>query len=225
VLDIGCGRGEFLALLKREGIPACGVEIDPDMVAFCRQRGLDVIQMDAVEFLAGLEDASLGGIFCAQVVEHLTSDYLLRMLDLAYQKLRPDAPIVIETVNPKSLVVFSSAFYIDPTHVKPVHPEWLRFALEHVGFYEVRFLWSSPPAEEARLRPLPISGDLSEAERHRLALLNEDIEKLNGLIYGPQDYAAVARRFVWPRRSAASSDRPEPRGEPALLARPPTNGA
>ena len=102
VIDIGCGRGEFLELMREQGIGSRGIDIDKDMVEFCRLKGLEVEMADAVTFLEYLKDQSLDGIFIDQVVEHLEPAYLVKMLGLCYQKMREGHYIVIETVNPLS---------------------------------------------------------------------------------------------------------------------------
>src|SRR5215210_3028056 len=94
VLDVGCGRGELLALLRDAGVEARGVDADPDMVAYARGEGLDVEQADAVSHLESLQDGSLGGIFMGQVVEHLPASMLVRTLELAAEKLRPGGLLV-----------------------------------------------------------------------------------------------------------------------------------
>ena len=100
VLDVGCGRGEFLDLLRAAGISARGIDLNDEMAAVCRERGLDATAGDALSYLLSLPDGSLGGLFAAQVVEHLEPDYLMRFLDAAYHKLRPGSKIVLETINP-----------------------------------------------------------------------------------------------------------------------------
>ena len=100
VLDVGCGRGEFLELLKSRGIRGRGLDLNHEMAEVCRAAGLDVVERDVVSYLEPLPDGSLGGLFAAQVVEHLEPGYLLRFLELAFHKLRPGAPIVLETLNP-----------------------------------------------------------------------------------------------------------------------------
>src|SRR5262249_41483255 len=91
VLDVGCGRGEFLDLLASRGIRARGLDLNHEMVEVCRARGLDVAEGDVVSYLHAQPDGSLGGLFAAQVVEHLAPSYLLRFLELACHKLRPGA--------------------------------------------------------------------------------------------------------------------------------------
>jgi O-antigen chain-terminating methyltransferase len=187
VLDIGCGRGEFLSLLREAGIEASGVDTDADMVAFARGEGLDVQRRDALAHLADLSDVSLGGIFCAHVVEHLEEEALVRLLALSHAKLRPGGLLVAETPNPRTLVTLRT-FFADSTHVRPLHPDTLSFLARHAGFdrIEIRYLNDVPP--EGRLRPVPLpDGPARDA-------LHENVERLNEVIFGPQDYALLARK-------------------------------
>ena len=122
VLDVGCGRGEFLALLASEEIEARGVDSDPGMVARCQARGLDASLGDANDHLEGIEDRTLGTVFCAQVIEHLPVNELLRLLELSARKLKPGGLFVAETVNPHSIPALKT-FWVDLTHQHPVFPE------------------------------------------------------------------------------------------------------
>ena len=122
VLDVGCGRGEFLDLLGEAGVQARGIDIDQGMVNVSRGKGHDVVLADAISYLAGLEDASLGAIFTAQVVEHLPYPEFVRLLELSVEKLRPGGVFVAETVNPHALFAFKT-FWVDPTHRNPIYPE------------------------------------------------------------------------------------------------------
>src|SRR5437868_8658898 len=117
VLDVGCGRGELLALLRDEGIESRGIDPDADMVAFARGEGLDVEQADAVSYLESLDDGSLGGIFMGQVVEHLPPGMLVRTLELSAQKLRDGGLLIAETINPLSPLAFRNYFEIGRAHV------------------------------------------------------------------------------------------------------------
>lgn len=194
ILDIGCGRGEFLNLLKEAAIPARGIELNGDFVDICRDKGLDVEKVDALSYLANLKDGDLGGIFAGQVIEHLSSGQLARLVKLAYEKLRPGGYFVAETINPTCLSVFAKSFYIDPTHIKPVHPETIQFILESEGFDFVKLHFLSPPPDEHKLAPISISDSLSPEEKTRYRLMNENIVKLNQLLYSYEDYAVVARK-------------------------------
>ena len=170
VLDCGCGRGEFLALLREAGVEARGVDADADMVAYARGEGLDVEQADLVAHLESLEDGSLGGVFAAQVVEHLPPPVLLRFLELAHAKLRPGGVLAAETINPLSPLALRN-YFADLTHAQPLVPETLAMLARHAGFAEVemRFLNAPEPAEGADPR-------------------------LNEIVFAPLDYAILARR-------------------------------
>src|SRR5438270_2086791 len=133
VLDLGCGRGEFLALLRDAGIEARGVDADADMVAFARGEGLEVEQADAVAHVEGLAAGSLGGIFAAQVVEHLPPAALQRLLGLAAAKLRPGGLLVAETINPLSPLALRN-YFADLTHAQPLVPETLELLAQQAGF-------------------------------------------------------------------------------------------
>jgi len=191
VLDVGCGRGEFLALLRHAGVDARGIDADADMVAYARGEGLDVEQADALAHLETLPDGSLGGIFCAQVVEHLPPPTLLRFLELAHAKLRPDGLFVAETINPLSPLALRS-YFADLTHAQPLVPETLALLARQAGFEDVETRFLNEPPEHERLRAVDLPDDARlDAARAALA---DNVERLNGLLYGPLDYAILARR-------------------------------
>jgi len=190
VLDIGCGRGEFLQLLREEGIDAHGIDTDPDMVAFCRGEGLDVERQEALSYLSRLEEGELGGIFCAHVLEHLRPSALLRLLELAQEKLRPDGLFVAETPNPRTLISLST-FFADLTHAQPLHPETLEHLVRQAGFRSVEIRYLNAPAGEDRLQPVELP-DGEEFAAARWAL-DANVERLNEVIFGPQDYAVLGR--------------------------------
>jgi O-antigen chain-terminating methyltransferase len=189
VLELGCGRGEFLELLRDAGIDGRGVDLNPDMVRRTRELGLSAEVGDVVDFVASREPGSAGGIFAAQLVEHLPPRVLGGFLEGCCRALRPGGRLVLETVNPRSLVALVEAFYRDLTHEKPLHPETLDFALRAAGFREVELRYSSPVPQRARLSPL------TELEAGRGAsTLNRNFEKLNQFLFGEQDYAAIATK-------------------------------
>ena len=190
VLDVGCGRGEFLQLLRQAGIGAQGVDLDDDLARWCRERGLVVRGMDALEYLAELRDGELDGIFCAQVVEHLRTADLLRFVDLAYQKLRPGGRIVIETLNPESLLVLYRWFWMDLTHERLVHPDTLMFLLRSKGFGDVDCDFVPPPPGPLHIPPLHFAADPPA----QLQEFNAATQHLNRLLYSSFDYAVMAVR-------------------------------
>jgi glycosyltransferase involved in cell wall biosynthesis/SAM-dependent methyltransferase len=134
VVDVGCGRGEFLDVLAAAGVAATGVDSDPGMVARCREKGHDsTVLGDGVAYLDGLVDGSLGLVFSAQVVEHMPPDMLERFLAVAARKLRPGGLLVAETVNPHSAAALK-AFWVDVTHQHPLFPETMLALCRIAGF-------------------------------------------------------------------------------------------
>lgn len=186
VLDIGCGRGEFLALLREQGISARGIDLNASMVEVCREQGLQADTADALTFLRAQPDASLGGLLAAQVVEHLEPGYLTQLLDAAAAKLRPGAPIVLETINPACWFAFFESYVRDITHVRPIHPDTLRFLLVASGFQRIDVQFRAPYPEHEKLRPVHgLPADAAET-------INGNTSKLNSLLFTYLDYAAIA---------------------------------
>lgn len=182
VLDIGCGRGEMLELLREAGVEARGVELDVELAASAAAAGFDVQAGDGIEALGSVPDASLGGVVLLQVVEHLTPGQLCDVVALASEKLRPGGVLVAETVNPMSLYVFANSFYVDPTHHSPVHPAYMLFLARQASFATARIDWRTPLPEGVELeRPGDTVGDAN-------------VEKLNNLLFSSQDYALIAER-------------------------------
>jgi SAM-dependent methyltransferase len=198
VIDLGCGRGELLAALNEAGITARGVDSNPEMTAIARERGLDVVEGDALVALQTAADQSLGGLVAAQVVEHLEPAYLLRLLEVAYDKLRPSAPIVIETINPACWLAFFSSFIRDFTHVRPVHPDTLQYLLRAHGFERVTIRYSAPVPESVKLKVANLPADVltsTESSAHAISgvahAVNANAAILNSLLFTHLDYAAI----------------------------------
>ena len=189
LIDVGCGKGEFLELMREAGIEAKGVDLDLDMVLHCKERGLEVQRRDALDYLAEQPDDSVGGIFSAQVIEHLTSAQLATLVSLAWQKLKPGGVAILETLNPESLFVHYKWFWMDPSHVRLVHPQTLQFLLESAGFAEVSSQFASPPAGVIPIPPLATGANGSATDE-----FNRATDYLNKLIYGDQEYFVVARK-------------------------------
>jgi O-antigen chain-terminating methyltransferase len=176
ILDLGCGRGEFLDAAKAAGLPARGIDLNQESVALCRSKGLEVEQGDMFTYLDSLADGSLGGAYCAQVVEHLAPAAVPRLVKLLARKLRLGALVAIETPNPECLAIFATHFYIDPTHTRPIPPVLLRFYLEEAGLGRVEIERLAPAVES-----MPALAELPPAVRDTF--------------FGGLDYAIFARKL------------------------------
>ena len=187
VLDIGCGRGEFLDLLRQQGVPARGLDINHEMVEVCRERGLEAVEADALTYLRGLSDESLGGVFAAQVVEHLAPEYLVALLQQIHDVLRPGGIVALETVNVACWFAFFQSYVRDITHVRPLHPETLAYFVRASGFTQVDVQFRSPYPDAHKLQHVPGGEALHYT-------VNANVDKLNSLLFTHLDYAVVARK-------------------------------
>ena len=176
VLDIGCGRGEFLEMLQAAGVSGRGIDLSQESVALCRQKGLDAQVADLFPYLAGLPEGSLDGIFCSQVIEHLPPERLPELIQLAASRLQRDGVIALETPNPECLAIFATHFYLDPTHTRPVPHPLLVFYLEEFGIGGIEVRKLSPAVES-----MPSLASLPEEFRAAF---------FNGL-----DYAVIGRKL------------------------------
>lgn len=191
VIDLGCGRGEFLGLMRERGIAARGVDADPAMVAHCRERGFEAAAGDLLAELEGSPDGGLGGVFSAQTIEHLPPDALVQLMALAHRKLAPGGLLVLETINPECLTALGGSYTRDLTHRQPVHPETAAFLARSAGFTGCEVRYCSPVPDHLRLQLLAPAGPGTEPWR---AVLNANAERLNQVLFGYQDYALIARR-------------------------------
>jgi O-antigen chain-terminating methyltransferase len=196
VLDLGCGRGELLLLLREAGVAASGVDSDPALVQAARRRGLAVADGDALAALRALPDGCLGAVTAIHLLEHLAADAVLRLLGEVRRVLRPGGCLIAECPNPHTVRVGSGEFWIDPTHRRPLPPETLRLLATASGLELERIDYLRPfPAEQrlAAVAPGP-AGDVPP----EVAALSERIDRLTGrldeLLNGPRDFMLVARR-------------------------------
>ena len=199
VVDVGCGRGELLDLLRQHGVTARGVDTNEGMVHLCRGRGLDAEQSDALGFLERQPDGSLGGLAAIQVVEHFEPAYLLRFLETAYHKMRDGAPMVLETINPACWMAFFECYIRDITHRQALHPDTLRYLVQTSGFSRVDVHFREPVREGDRLdhvsdRELGSTTDTPAALASVIRTVNDHADKLNARLFSSMDYALVARR-------------------------------
>jgi len=178
VLDLGCGRGEWLELLADHHLAAGGVDSNPGMVERCRALGIDVTLGDALNHLRGLADGSLGAVTSFHMVEHMPFEIVIALLDEALRVLRTGGVLILETPNPQNVLVGSNTFWLDPTHVKPIPSPTLRFFVEARGFRGVE-IWNLQPNTAAVRLPEDPAGIGT---------------RLNDYLYGPQDYGIIARR-------------------------------
>lgn len=185
-LDIGCGRGEWLELLGDENWQARGIELSADMAAVSTANGLDVSVADAMEVLRSVPDASISLVSAFHVVEHVTTDYLIAMLRQMVRVLAPGGILILETPNPENLRVGTWAFYMDPTHEKPLPPLLLQFFVHDAGL---------PDAEVLRLNGEPESVSQTTLE-----------SALRPLLATSMDYAIVARKQIGDQASDLLGD-------------------
>lgn len=174
VMDVGCGRGEWLELLQENGFAAQGCDLNRIMVQESRDRGLDVTLGDALEALAAMPDNSRAAVTGFHIIEHLPFANVIRLFDQALRVLRPGGVALFETPNPGNLLVASEAFYLDPTHRNPLPAELMVFAAEMRGFTAVESRFLHPPAG-----PIPDAPD------------SPLLDLLRTRIYAPRDYAVI----------------------------------
>lgn len=193
VLDIGCGRGEFVAHLNEIGLSAYGIDMDVDAVEMGQAAQRRVSHEEAFAHLSGLADDSLAAVTLIQVIEHFEVPDLIRLFRLVYRKLHRDGFVLAETINPTCLLALSNWYLLDPSHRTPLHPQMTKFLLEQAEFEQVTVRFLHPVPESARLTTLPSvegSPDLNPV----IDRLNDNFNRLNGFLYGDQDYAAIAHK-------------------------------
>lgn len=185
VVDIGCGRGEFLKILREHDIKAVGIDLYGKAIDCCKLNGLEAYQKDAIAYLNGRE--SVDGIFAGQLVEHLAIEQIIQLCNVAYEKLEDGCYFIMETPNPTSLAIYTHAFYMDPSHVKPVHPLTLQYCAEKAGFSKVEIYYTDTSKLPVTIPKL--SGDVENLEE-----FNHAMQLVSDTLFGSQDYAVIARK-------------------------------
>jgi len=187
ILDIGCGRGEWLELLSEHGWQAYGRDLNAVMVSRCQSLGLDVACEDALEHLRGLPDSSLCAVTGFHIVEHLPFEFLLQLFSESFRVLMPGGVAIFETPNPENAQVGSHTFYLDPTHIRPLPPSLLAFVAEDAGFKGINLL---------RLHPYPEYGVARIGAAPGVENLSAQV------LFGAQDYAVIASKGGDPSQPA-----------------------
>lgn len=186
VVDLGCGRGEFVELLMEHKIGVKGVDLYAPYAEYCKMRHLPVEQGDAIHFLR--QQDSVDGIFVGQVVEHISTKQIIELCMVAYEKLEDGCYLIMETPNPTSLAIYTEFFYVDPSHKKPVHPLTLQYIAEKQGFSDVQIIYT----ESSRVPyEIPRLSDKEEGREHEFDVA---MQRVSNLLYGSQDYAVIARK-------------------------------
>ena len=187
VLDLGCGRGEWLELLVKHGCVVKGVDLNAEFVSNGRQQGLDLVHAEAVDFLGAQPESSFSAVTSFHLAEHLPVGQLVELLAQIHRVLRPGGVMILETPNPENHVVGACNFYLDPTHAAPLPPALLEFFAEQAGFSSV---WVARVNADVIGVPLEtVPGDAPSAPQ-----LNAAIYLLNHIIFSAPDYAIVAQK-------------------------------
>jgi O-antigen chain-terminating methyltransferase len=176
ILDVGCGRGEWLEVLRDAGFRARGIDYNRIQIQHCKQLSLDVIESEALTYLRSLADESLNAVTAFHFVEHLPIQTLVRFIDEVGRKLRPGGLLLVETPNPENLLVGSCNFYLDPTHQKPIPIPTMKLLLEARGFRCLQVM---------KLHPVPSV---------QIEVKDQLTSHVNHFLYGPMNYAVVARK-------------------------------
>lgn len=195
VIDLGCGRGEALAVMSRHGLEARGVDSSSEMVARCRERGLVAERADLFDALKQLDEESVGAIVSFHVIEHLPDRAVAALVRLAWRALRPGGVLILETPSPLALAMSARDFWLDPTHRRPVHPGHLEVSFREAGFEPVHRLDLHPFAADKHLPEIEL--DSLPAEQRPLAdQVNRLRDLLDELLFGDRDFGMVGHKPV-----------------------------
>ncbi|SUX81812.1 Probable S-adenosylmethionine-dependent methyltransferase MSMEG_2350 [Citrobacter youngae] len=173
LLDLGCGRGEWLELVTAVGFTAKGADLDEGMLSYCTDLGLDVVQDDAISFLKQFQDNSVDVVSSFHVVEHIGFDNVKLLIHESLRVLKPGGILILETPNPENIVVASSSFYLDPTHIQPIPNQLLSFLTEYIGFARTKVL---------------------RLQENKILYSKENIELIDVIAGVSPDYSVVAQK-------------------------------
>jgi SAM-dependent methyltransferase len=186
VVDIGCGRGEWLELLRQKGIYAYGVDNNPEVATRAASRGLDVRTENGLDHLRAVGERTLSAVTAFHVAEHLPLDVLIELIDLSLRALKPGGRLILETPNPANLAVGSSTFWLDPTHLRPLPSDLLSFLVESRGFTDVEVR----PLVRGEL-PINAAGVDAAAD----PVLTQLVNVVNHHLGAAADYAVLGTRL------------------------------
>lgn len=176
-IDIGCGRGEWLTLLKKNNFHAVGVDLNPVMVKICQEKGLDAVVSDAIDYLQNQFDGSVGLITGFHIIEHISFKFLFDLVKQSKRVLQDGGVVIFETPNPENILVGSNTFYDDFSHQNPLTPNSVKFLFEYFGFSEVIIKRLNPNFD---IKPIEGSDEVTK--------------RMNELLYGPRDFAVIAKK-------------------------------
>ncbi len=175
LLDVGCGRGEWLELLREGGYRAGGIDINRAAVQQCRERGLDVTEADVIDYLRGLGRGSLDVITGFHLIEHLPFPTMVALFDEAFAVLKSGGMIILETPNPTNILTSAYDFYRDPSHIRPLHPDTVNFIAENRGFVRTGSYFVSEAGSDGRL----------------IKSTDWKLDDINDYIQAPRDFALI----------------------------------
>lgn len=139
-LDLGCGRGEWLELLKENNICSFGVDLDEGMLKECVDRNLNIENSDAINYLRKQSDSSIDVISAFHIIEHIGADNVYTLVKEAHRVLTPGGILILETPNPENIMVATNLFYLDQTHERPIPSELMLFLAKYYGYHKYKII-------------------------------------------------------------------------------------
>lgn len=174
-VDIGCGRGEWLNLLRENGFQPVGVDMNPVMVEVCQKQGLEAVVCNALDYLKNQLDKNVGLITGFHIIEHMPFECLFEIVKESRRVLENGGMVIFETPNPENVMVGSNTFYDDFSHKNPLTPNAIKFLFEYHGFSEVIVKKLNPNHD---IKKIEGAGEL--------------VDRFNQYFYGPRDFAVIA---------------------------------